>query len=248
MSNAKNVEAYGQLVRIYTGSGAQYGAGSQNLREENLLQLLIRSEGVIKGVSDAKTSFENATNGREVVAKKINKLASRVLAELKSSGAMSQTIDDARTMVRKIKGRLASGHAPQPMATAGQSTDATTTPSSASSHSRINGTDYASLAYHFEKLLQTISSEPLYQPLEPELQVAGLQNALVLLRNGNTAVATAIGALMKARRDRNALLYTDPGSMYNTAQALKQRAKAAFGYDSEAAYDVNHIRLTKPTK
>jgi len=244
MSNARNIDAYEKLVKIYTGNGGQYAAGSPNLREQNLLDLLARAQGSMKGVSDAKTSFENATNGREVVAKEVSKLASRILAELKSSGAMSQTVDDARMMLRKIKGRAASP--PKAAAPAGQSTEVTA--SASASHSRTNGKDYASLAYHFEKLLKTISSEPLYQPLEPELQVVGLQNTLTVLRNVNSEVAHANGALKKALRDRNALLYTDPGSMYRTAQALKQRVKAAFGYNSEVAYDASHIRLTKPKK
>ena len=244
MSNARNIDAYEKLVKIYTGNGGQYAAGSPNLREQNLLDLLARAQGSMKGVSDAKTSFENATNQREVVAKEVSKLASRILAELKSSGAMSQTVDDARMMLRKIKGRAASP--PKSAATAGQSTEVTT--SALGSHSRTNGKDYASLAYHFEKLLKTISSEPLYQPLEPELQVVGLQNTLTVLRNVNSEVAHANGALKKAFRDRNALLYTDPGSMYRTAMALKQRVKAAFGYNSEVAYDASHIRLTKPLK
>ena len=247
MSNTKNVEAFGKLVGIITGCGGQYTAGSQNLRVENLVALLERSQQALRGVSEAKTGFENATNGREVVAKEVRILAGRVLAELKSTGAMSQTVDDARTMVRKIKGRLASGQAPQLTASAEQSAATAASPS-ATSHSRINGTDYASLAYHFDKLLQTIASEPLYQPLEPELQMSGLQNKLAILSNWNTAVANANGVLKKARRDRNAVLYTDQASMYHTALAVKQRAHAAFGFTSEAAYDVNHIRFTKPVK
>lgn len=238
MSNTKNVEAFEKLVGICTGYGAQYSAGSQNLRIENLLSLLARSQAAMKSVSDAKTNFENATNGREVVAKEVSNLVSRVLAELKSSGAMEQTIDDARMMVRKIKGSSASSPVAPPAAAEAKSTVAT--------HSRRSGKDYEGFAHHFEKLIQTLSSEPLYQPLEPELQVAGLQNTLARLRNGNSNVATANGVLKKARRDRNAVLYTDKYSLYKTALAVKQRAKAAFGYNSEAAYDASHIRFIKP--
>ena len=241
MSNTRNVEAFEKLVGICTGYGAQYSAGSKNLRVENMLDLLARSQAAMKSVSDAQTNFENATNGREVVAKEVSKLASRVLAELKSSGAMSQTVDDARTMVRKIKGS-ASTPVPQPAAAEVKSV-ATMPPAS---RSRSGGKDYEGFAHSFEKLIQTLSNEPLYQPVEPELQVAGLQNTLALLRNGNTNVAGTNGVLKKARRDRNAVLYTDKYSLYKTALAVKQRAKAAFGYNSEAAYDANHIRFTKP--
>lgn len=242
MSHSKNVEAFGKLVGICTGYGEQYNPGQPNLQVESLTSLLEQARSVMLSVSTAKTGFENATNSREVAFAEIDKLASRILAELKSTGALAQTVADARAMVRKIKGHTAA--VDRPALSSGKSaqlTDQTTV------RSRINGTDFGSIVYHFEKLLQTLINEPLYQPTVAELQVAALQEKLNNLRDQNASVITTTTELGKARRERNAMLYNEPSSLHNTAMAVKQQVRAVFGYNNEAVRAAGRIRFTKTT-
>src|SRR6187549_2030478 len=107
MSHAKNVEAFEKLLGICTGYGEKYKPGSTNLRTESLSDLLTRAKAAMLSVSIAKTGFENVTDKREVMSVEINQLVSRAFAELKSSGALPQSINNAAVMVRKIKGRSA---------------------------------------------------------------------------------------------------------------------------------------------
>ncbi len=244
MSHAKNVEAFEKLLGICTGYGEEYKPGSTNLRTESLSDLLTRAKAVMLSVSVAKTGFENATDKREVASDEINQLVSRAFAELKSSGALPQSVNNARVMVRKIKGRSAMVNRP-----AISSTIKATSESDASPpilvRTRVNGSDYGSTIYHFEKLLQTLTSEPLYQPVVQELQVQNLNEKLTTFRNQNGVVNKALAELSKTRSERNAVLYAERNSLYNTAMAVKQQMKAVFGLGSEVAHTAGRIRFSK---
>lgn len=239
MSHVKNVEAFEKLVGICTGYGVQYNPGQPNLRVENLSSIVNRARGALFNVSVAKTNFENATNSREVLFKEVDALAPRILAELKATPALTQTVSDARAMVRKIKG-YTSALSPAATATKAEAPTPATT--------RARGTDFASVVAHFEKLLQTVATEPHYQPTLPELQVENLQATLNDLRQRNAAVIAATASLGKARRERNAVLYGGRGSLHGTAMAVKQQAKALFGVNSAATQAAVRIRIVKPTK
>ncbi len=246
MSHLKNVEAFGKLEGICIGFGDEYKPIQRNLQVENMSGILTNARYALTNVSGAKTSFENAINRRAVAFKEISKLATRIFVALKSSGALPLTVDDARMMVRKIKGRsAATSRAPVPSGEVSQQVQASV---QAPTRSHTNGADYDSVAYHFEKLLQTVGSEPLYSPFVAELQLQPLRDKLDSFRSINNAVVAADSQWGKARRDRNALLYTASGNMYSTAIAVKQLVKAAFGYNSEAASAVAHIRMIKPSK
>ena len=111
----------------------------------------------------------------------------------------------------------------------------------------INGTDFGSIVHHFEKLLQTLANEPLYQPTVVELQVATLQEKLHNLCDQNASVITTTTELGKARRERNTMLYNGRGSLHGTAMAVKQQVRAVFGYNNEAVRAAGSIRFTKTT-
>lgn len=64
--------------------------------------LLAGARSVLHEVGAAKTGYENATNLREEAYTDLDKLGMRVLSELKASGALTQTVNDAKGMVRKL--------------------------------------------------------------------------------------------------------------------------------------------------
>jgi hypothetical protein len=238
MSNTKNVESFGQLIGVLTGYGGMYIPGSKNLRVESVSDLLNRARAALSRASAAKTGYEIATNEREVAFAEVKQMASRILSELKSSEVLDQTVADAASMVRKMKGRvLAVMPAVVQQAEAGKAT---------SSRKRVTGAGYNSVVYHFEKLIDTLMAEPNYKPSQPTLQVETLQKKLSALRASNAAVVTAVTELGVARRDRNALLYKGAGSVYKTAQAVKHQVRAIYGYSSEATQAASKIKFTKP--
>jgi hypothetical protein len=236
MSNSKNVEAFNRLIGICTGYGGTYGPGSPNLRVESLLELLSQARDAIHRVSISKTGYETATNQREVAFVEIRQLASRILSQLKSSGVLPQTVANAATMVRKIRGRV---RAKKPEVT--EASEATVPKVK---RPRVTGSDFESVVYHVEKLIETLLIEPRYHPGIGELQVATLQKKLEALRIANQAVVTAATVLGNSRSDRDALLYFSAGSVRNTFQAVKQQLKATFGIGSDADKAASRIRFT----
>jgi hypothetical protein len=241
MGHIHNVQSFEKLLGICTGYGGNYNPGKQNLRVENLSDLLMRAREKLLQVSVAKTSYENAQNIRQAAFAEIRKLAPRILAELRSSNVMPETVNDAAIMVRKMKGYSSSAK-PEAAAASPKGSDSST---EVPVRRRSSGLDYFNSVSHFEKLIQTLATEPLYQPVNPELEVAALQAKLTSLQSMNTSVVVATSELGRARRDRNSFLYEGPNSLHSTAMAVKQQVKAFFGTSSEATKAASKIRFIK---
>jgi len=239
MSNLKNVEAFNGLIGICTGYGGAYSPGSSNLRIESLLELLNQARHALRQVSLSKTGYESATNAREVKFMEIRKLSSRILAELRSSGVLPQTVADAAAMVRKMKGRV-KAEKPEATSQVESSLPVVYRP-------RVNGSDFESVVYHFEKLIATLEAEPKYAPGVAGLKLEALQQQVGELRAANQAVVNAINAWHMARSERDALLYTGTESVHKRAMAVKQQLKAIFGYNSDAVEAASRIVLTYQT-
>jgi hypothetical protein len=172
---------------------------------------------------------------------KLNKLATRILGELSSSGALEQTVADARSVIRKMAGRKLTDRGAIPSGNA-------ETPVISETRTRSGGSDFATKEYYFEQLLQMLSTEPLYQPQVEDLKIQSLRERLAALRNENASVARAAAKLGKARRDRNKLLYQDAYNLYDTALAVKQQVKAIYGYGGDAHRAVSSLSFTKPVQ
>lgn len=241
MAHIKNVDSFEKLLAICTGYGGQYNPGQQNLQLVSLSSMLGNARIALRQVIEAQTDFENATNSREVTFGKLNKLSTRIVGELSASGALEQTIDDARSVIRKMFGRRLPDRGALPSGNA-------ETPAIPVTRTRGGGKDFATKEYLFEQLLQTLASEPLYQPQVDDLKVQSLRDRLAALHNENASVARASARLNKARRDRNALLYQEAFNLYDTAQAVKQQVKAIYGYGGDAYRAASSIRFTKPDR
>jgi hypothetical protein len=227
-------------VGICTRYGGKYNPGRPNLRVENLSDMLNEAREKILQVSVAKTNYENAQNDRELAFAEIRLLASRVYAELKSSGAVPQTVADAALMVRKIKGQTLTK---KPIAAA--SLESSDTSGKTVVNPARNGKRFGYITANFEKLLQTLIAEAAYQPINPELQVNTLQEKLAYLRSVNAAVVSTFSAWAQSRNDRYAYFYQGSTSLHSTAMAVKEQMKATFGNKNEATKDALKVRFTK---
>lgn len=242
MSHVHNVQSFEKLLGICTGYGGSYNPGQQNLRVENLSDLLARARERLLQVSIAKTSYEHAQNSREAAFAEIRKLVPRILAELKASDdVLPETVNDATLMVRKMKG-YSSWTKPAKTVAA---TDGSGITNPDRVRRRSSGSDFANITANFEKLLQTLATVPMYQPTHEELQLDTLQGTLATLQTLNTAVVTATSEWGRARRERNTVLYQGRSSLCSTAMVVKQKVKATFGSASEAYQVASKIRFTK---
>ena len=237
MSHIKNVEAFGKLMGICTGYGGSFNPGRPNLQANAMAALTDNARQVMGEFHTAQTTFNNATNKREVAFKDIQRLGTRIVSALKASGASKLTIADAQASVRKLTGQQRTNRLPV-------ASEAATTPKP---KTRIaGGMDYATLAYHFAKLVETVSAEANYQPNEAELAVAGLTSQVKNLQQLNGSVNEASAQLSNVRKKRNALLYDSANSLVDTGNAVRQYVRAAYGPASEQNKEVKRIQFTKP--
>ncbi len=242
MTHVNNVQSFEKLLGICTGFGGAYNPGQQNLRVENLSDLLKQAQNKLLQVSIAKTNYEQAQNAREIAFIEMRAIVPRIMAELKSSRVVPQAIADALVMARRIKGYTKAEKPGAVVSEAGKATEP-----EASSRKR-NSADFGNSTYYFEKLLQTLASIPGYQPTKPALQLENLNARLDQLRSASAAVVAAYAAWSNTRHERTNFMYLGPECMHDTAMAMKQQVKASFGNNSEAFALVRKIRFTKLLK
>ena len=236
MSHVKNLQAFGKLTGICTGYGGTYNPGQQNLQVNAMTTLLNIAQQSMEEVSEAQTFYDNATNQRVTGFKGIRKLSSRIVSVLKSSGAHPLTVLDAQGSSRKVWGAGTSKREPEPHVKEGEKPKL----------SFVYGRDYASIAYHFARLVETVSAEPKYNPNELELSAVGITQRLAELRSLNETVTQAEIGLSQARRKRDAICYKEEGNLFSTALATKQYVRGVFGYQSNQHLEVRRLHFTRP--
>ncbi|HEY3429504.1 MAG TPA: hypothetical protein VGK39_02430, partial [Cyclobacteriaceae bacterium] len=159
-------------------------------------------------------------------------LASSVLRILEASGALPEKVEDARAFTRQITGFITrkpvDAHA------------------SEKEKRSILQLAYASRIDSFAKLVEAVSTEPLYQGNEEYLSVEGLKSKLALLNKLNQQVTDAHIAWSNARINRNYTLYQSTQSVYKVMQAVRKYLRAIFGLDSEQYAQVKALKFIKP--
>jgi len=96
---------------------------------------------------------------------------------------------------------------------------------------------------NFDKLIQLLSSIPLYTPNEAELKVASLKNLYTDLKTKNTAVINAITPLSNARISRNETLYKADIGLVDTALDVKTYIKSLFGATSPQYKQISKLEF-----
>lgn len=235
MTHVKTTQAFGQLIGICTGLGGKYNPGRQNLQIESMSNQLEEVRQAMEQVIIARTAYDNAINRRKQRFDPLPRLASSVMRLLEASGASSEKMDDARLYFKMITGYIERSRLPIPSE---QSQEVKVKRS-------LQQLAYVSKADSFSKLIQVVSTEPLYQPLEPELTKEGLQAYWQEINHLNNQVDETRTAWRNTCIVRNFAMYKKPMSMYETALAVKKYVRAIYGLDSEQYAQVKSLNFVK---
>ena len=174
--HSKNVANFEDLISFCQGYGATYNPVNVNIKVPALQAKHIACVNAVQAVKVAKTAFDNSTNARELIFATLKKLSTRIVNALEATTAAAVTVDDAKTVNRKIQGRRAGKVPEEPSGGSEGGSEPSVKSISVSQQS------FDSLIDHFTKLIQIVSTEPAYLPNETDLKVVTL-NALCLLRN-----------------------------------------------------------------
>ncbi|MEQ1588658.1 MAG: hypothetical protein ABL895_22420, partial [Cyclobacteriaceae bacterium] len=109
------------------------------------------------------------------------------------------------------------------------------------------GMDYTTQVDHFAKLLQTLRTEPMYQPVPEDLKLPALEAKVSDLRVKNAEAVRAAVELKNARSHRDEMLYLQQGNVHETYLAVRQAVRAAYGIGSAQYKALVGVRFYKST-
>ncbi len=236
MTHVKNAEAFARLVDFCTGYGGNYNPGQSTLRIEALNTQKQEVASALARVISAKTAYDDKVNERKQLFDQLPRLVSSTLRLLESANVSKEKLEDARAFAQKVVGKSPKGKVAAPAEGVADN----------SSRSLLQ-MSYASRVDSFAALIDTVSTEPRYQPNEPDLTVAGLQGKLNQLRTLNQEVSAARVIWSNSIIERNKSLYGPAGSLVKTARAVKRYVRAIFGHDSDQYAQLKNIDFVKIT-
>lgn len=237
--HARNTQRFQEMISFVSGYGAAYAPTNPNLDLLELNSKLTDANAGIDNVSAMLAPSKTAINNRETAFAGLRKLTTRVVNYYASTGAASNSIDDARTLKRKIDGKRAEQVVPDDPSTP---EDESAVSISASQQS------YTQLVEHLDNLIALLTSDPLYIPNETNLQVASLQTLSANMKAANTAVITTFTPLSNARLGRDNVLYAQGTGLVDTAMLVKNYVKALFGADSLEYKQISGLEFSRPKK
>lgn len=237
--HAKNVASFEDLISFCNGYGAPYNPSKAALTIAELTTLQTNAKASLQQAKTTKTSFDNATNARQLAFKDLKPLATKVVNALAVSGATALAIADAKTINRKIQGAKANGGTKTPTIPADPNAPAPTDKTISTSQQ-----SYDSLIDHFTKLIEAVSQDANYNPNETELKVATLQTKLDSLKTSNTDIVNTYTVWSNARINRNTILYNPVTGLVQTALEVKKYVKSVFGAGSPQFKQVSGLEFT----
>jgi hypothetical protein len=237
--HAKNIANFEDLISFCNGYGASYNPSKEALTIAKLQDLQSNAKTSLQQAKTTKTSFDNATNARQLAFKDLKPLATKVVNALSVSGATDLAIADAKTINRKIQGAKANGDTKAPATPADPNAPAPTDKTISTSQQ-----SYDSLIDHFTKLIESVSQDANYKPNETELQTVTLQTKLDSLKTANSNLINGYTNWSNARINRNSVLYNPLTGLVQTALEVKKYVKSVFGASSPQFKQVSGLEFT----
>ena len=240
--HAKNVTNLESLITSIIALETSYNPSRDSIKLPALQALLTASKESLNAVNIAQAAYSNAVAARKVAFEPFSKLITRVMNSLKASGASTQVVQSARTIVRKLQGRRASAKITEEEKKALEAEGKEVNQISASQMSFDNRIE------NFDRLIMLLSSIPLYNPNEEELKVETLKALHNQLKEKNTEVILPIVQLSNSRIARNKILYSENTGLVDVALDSKTYIKSIFGATSPQYKQISKLRFIRPKR
>ncbi len=170
----------------------------------------------------------------------VNKLITRVINSLAASDTPKNTVEGAKAIANKIRGRSKkSKKTEEPPANGNGTPEA---PVRSSTHMSID-----SRIENLGHFIQFLGTVPGYTPNEADLSIEALQECKTSLEAKSNAVALALPPLERARIARNKILYDDETGLVALSTDVKMYVKSVFGGTSPEYKQISRIRFTSGT-
>jgi len=237
--HVQNLVNLGVVINHLGTFQKNYNPPRSILTIDGLVKLKSDGEIVLASVTSAEISSKNAISARSSSFDNLDSLITRTINALRISGAQAQTIVQAETIVRQLRGQRATTKP-----TSKETAAANDQPTEIVKNT-LHNTTMDSKIENFNKLVQFLTGIAEYKPNEADLSIIALNAKLTDLKTTNASYIAAIAALDAARLERNTILYAENSGVVDVAMSVKLYVKSVFGARSPQYKEISDIVFTK---
>jgi len=237
--HGKNVANLDKLIAVLISFGTKYAPSNPLITIAALQTLYANCVIIIDQFVSDLVPYILSVDARQDAYELMNSLATRTLSILKSSGATQREIDDAKSVVKKLRSQKKKTIAQSPANTTplipagelGLTPDAGNETATKLKRS-VSQLSFDGRVEHFKELVKLLSAISIYNPNEAELTIAALNTYTSSLASLNHNVNISGSQIQKTRRDRNVALYDPKNGLVECTHLVKAYVRGVFGYAS----------------
>lgn len=236
--HAKIVESLFKLIAfLQTLDPAIYNPPNPNLTIASLQALYAAAQHAIASVSSARENWRTKAKARALELVKLPELATSLVALFESLGVDKERVEQARSILRKIRGERATPAV----------VDDPDTPEDESEKSiSASQQSAAQVVAAFRQLVDFLTAQPEYALVTDEgLRIADLTPLADSVEDKHEASIIAAAALSSQRSARDNLLYDDAACACERGALVKQYVKGKYGANSDEYKTVNAISFER---
>ena len=234
--HAKNVANLNTMISRCIGYGARYAPTNPLIIIAALQTLYTNANKALIALNTAKTPYTKAVNARQLIFAEMEKLATRILNAFDATYEVTdKMVDDAKTIIRKIRGERKSKRILNPL------------PEDPIQIS-VSQQSYDSQVQHYNKLVTLVTAEPGYDPNETELKPDQLIAFGIQLQTVHNAAINATTPYLQAIANRNKELYTEKTGLVDVAAEVKKYVKSVKDITLAEFRQISGLRFRRPPK
>lgn len=238
--HAINVANFEQLISICTRYGTIYNPTKKAIQLSELNALLINAQDSLVETNKATAIYKTTVNARSIAFAPLKKIITKVVASLDATDASQQTVDNAKTIARKLQGRRA---IPKKIANQNSPID---TPQKEVKTISASQLSYDNQIENFSKIILLLASEPYYIPNETDIKLETLKTLLATFQTTNSNVIHTNVTLKNTRINRNITLYQPTTGLLDIQREVKKYIKSIFGTTSPEYKQITSLKFTEP--
>jgi hypothetical protein len=244
--HAKYVANFERMIVFCTAYGTLYNPSTAAIKLPALNALLTSAKSSMGNMAIVLSTRSNAVSARKIAFETLSSYCGRIVYALTATGISIETVNNARTHLRKIQGRRAKA-LPKNADPVTEPLADNTAPDNAPLHgtNSVSQMSFDSRIENFSKLIELVASEPVYSPNETDLKINSIKATLANLRALNSAAINAQALLSNARIARNKTLFAEPNGILPIAYEVKNYVKSVFGINSPEYKQISNLRFTR---
>jgi hypothetical protein len=236
--HAKNVYNFETLLNYVMAYGDHYNPAKEELKKEKLQELLALAFTQLSEVNLHLSAYTNAVTAREESFMGFDTFITNVYLTLKAFEPSKNVLDDAKSYVKKLKGKRVIPKVSVEEITALSENEKDV------KYNSVAQLGYDTRVENFDRLIALLSTIPSYMPNEAHLSIDGLKAKYTEFKVKNIAVKEATTSLSNVRMARNKTLYLPETGLYSVATGVKSYVRAIFGLSSPQYKQIKNVKFT----